>query len=271
VASGARAARRVVSEGLAVEALSFGYPGHVVGEAVSFMLAPGEVLCLLGPNGGGKSTLLKTVLGLLRPLGGTIRIDGDDTTAWPPRRRALSFGYVPQSGAGQFAFSVAEMVLMGRTAHRGALSPPSESDRMIAAAALASLGIAALADRDWTKISGGERQLALIARALAQQPRVLVLDEPTANLDFGNQVRVLEEVRRLSAQGLAIVFATHHPEQAFACADRVAVLHGGRLERYGVPDDIITAETMQTVYGVAVDIVPVEGGRLKMCVPRSWR
>ncbi len=271
MAARTRPAWCVVSDGLAVENLSFGYPGHRVGDGVSFSLRPGEVLCLLGPNGGGKSTLLKTMLGLLPPLAGTVRIDGDDTAAWNPRRRALAFGYVPQSGAGLFAFTVAEMVLMGRTAHHAAFAPPSAEDRAIADEALASLGMTALAHRSWLKISGGERQLALIARALAQQPRVLVLDEPTANLDFGNQIRVLAQVKRLAAQGLAVIFATHHPEQAFACADHVAVLHDHRLDRIGTPDAIITAATMREVYGVEVDIVPVEGSRLKMCAPKDWR
>jgi len=203
----------VVSDGLAVEALSFGYGSRAVGEAVSFALAPGEVLCLLGPNGGGKSTLLKTVLGLLPALGGVVKIGGEDTAAWPPQRRARAFGYVPQSGAGQFSFTVAEIVLMGRTAHHSAFAAPSAADRAIADAALATLGIAALAERDWLRISGGERQLALIARALAQQPLLLVLDEPTANLDFGNQVRVLAELRRLAGQGLAVIFATTIPSK----------------------------------------------------------
>jgi iron complex transport system ATP-binding protein len=261
----------VVSAGLAVEALAFGYPGRTVGEAASFALTPGEVLCLLGPNGGGKSTLLKTVLGLLSPLAGTIRFDGEDMAGWDPRRRALAFGYVPQTGAGQFAFTVAEMVLMGRTAHRSAFAAPSAADRAITDAALAALGIAPLADRDWLKISGGERQLALIARALAQQPQVLVLDEPTANLDFGNQVRVLAEIGKLAKQGLAVIFATHHPEHAFACADRVAILHNGRLARLGTPADIITPETMHLVYGIAVDVVPIGDSRLRVCVPHSWR
>ncbi len=260
-----------MSAGLAVEALSFGYPGRRVGDAVSFTLAPGEVLCLLGPNGGGKSTLLKTVLGLIPRLAGVVAIDGEDTAAWPARRRALAFGYVPQSGAGQFAFTVAEMVLMGRSAHKSAFAAPSAADRAIAEAALATLGIAALADRDWLKISGGERQLALIARALAQEPRLLILDEPTANLDFGNQVRVLAELKKLAARGLAIIFATHHPEQAFACADRVAILHDGTLLRLGSPEATITPETMRTVYGIDVDVVPVGDGRIKMCLPHRWR
>lgn len=257
--------------GLAVENLSFGYGGRVVGRDVSFSLAPGEVLCLLGPNGGGKSTLLKTVLGLIPALDGRVSVDGKDTLPWTPRQRALAFGYVPQSGGGQFAFSLAEIVLMGRSAHRGAFAAPSAADRDIADAALATLGIAALAARDWQKVSGGERQLALIARALAQEARILILDEPTANLDFGNQVRVLAELSRLAARGLAVIFATHHPEQAFACADRVAVLSDGTLMCLGTPDETITPETMRAVYGIAVDVVPVAGGRIKMCLPHQWR
>jgi iron complex transport system ATP-binding protein len=261
----------VVSAGLAIDQLAFGYDRRKIGEAPSLALAPGQVLCLLGPNGGGKSTLLKTLIGLLPPLAGAIRFDGDDTASWPPRRRALALGYVPQSGAGQFSFTVGEMVLMGRAAHHGAFAVPGEHDHSIATQALETLGIAALADRDWLRLSGGERQLALIARALTQEARLLVLDEPTANLDFGNQVRVLAELRRLARQGLAIIFATHHPEQAFACADRVAVLHDGFLEPSGTPAEIITAETMRRVYGIEVEIIAVGEGSLRMCLPKAWR
>jgi iron complex transport system ATP-binding protein len=261
----------VVSAGLVVHRLAFGYDGRKIGEAESLALAPGEVLCLLGPNGGGKSTFLKTVIGLLPPLAGAIRFDGEDTASWPPCRRALAFGYVPQSGAGQFSFTVGEMVLMGRAAHHRPFAAPGEHDHSIATAALETLGIAALADRDWLRLSGGERQLALIARALAQEARILVLDEPTANLDFGNQVWVLAELRRLARQGLGIIFATHHPEQAFACADRVAVLHDGSLEPSGRPAEIITAETMRRVYGIEVEIVTVGDGPVRMCLPQAWR
>ena len=257
-------------QGLAVEGLRFGYRGRIVGGPVSFTVTPGEVLCLLGPNGGGKTTLFKTVLGLIPPLGGRIAMDGTDASEWDPRRRARAMGYVPQSGAGQFPFTVREMVLMGRTAHRGVFAAPSEADHAAAEAALAAVGIAALAERDWLRISGGERQLALIARALAQEPRLLVLDEPTANLDFGNQVRMLERIRLLAAEGLAVLFSTHHPEQAFACATRVALLHEGLLVRSGTPDGTITSETMRLLYGTEVEIVAV-GPALKACVPRAWR
>lgn len=256
-----------MTQGLAVEALSFGYRGRVVGRDVSFAVGPGELLCLLGANGGGKTTLFKTVLGLLPPVAGRVVLDDEDTAAWDAPRRAQSFGYVPQSGAGQFPFTVREMVLMGRIAHRPAFAAPTEADHAAATAALEILGIAYLAERDWPRISGGERQLALVARALAQKPRVLVLDEPTANLDFGNQLRVLRHMRSLADQGLAVLFSTHHPEQAFACATRVALLHGGALARVATPEEAITAETMALLYGVEIDVVSV-GGTMKVCVPR---
>ncbi|MCC6470392.1 MAG: ABC transporter ATP-binding protein, partial [Alphaproteobacteria bacterium] len=163
---------------LTVEELAFGYPGHAVGRDVSLRLEPGEVLCLLGPNGGGKTTLFKTMLGLLRPQGGRVTIDGQDIAALGPRRMAQLVGYVPQAHAGYFPFLVADMVLMGRTAHVGLFAAPSACDRAIAGEATATMGIAALAEQVYTRISGGERQLALIARALAQQARILVMDEP---------------------------------------------------------------------------------------------
>ena len=232
-------------------------------------MAAGEVLRLPGPNGGGRTTLFKTILGLLPLRSGRIRVDGDDVGGWNPRRRALAFGYVPQAGAGQFPFSVSEMVLMGRTAHRGPFAAPSAGDHAAAEAALERLGIPHLAGRDWLRISGGERQLALIARALAQAPHVLVLDEPTASLDFGNQVRVLEQVRRLADEGgLAIVFPTHHPEQAFAVADRVALLHEGRLACFSLPGEVITTEMMREVYNTEVDVLPVGDTSMRVCVPR---
>ncbi|WP_211105529.1 ABC transporter ATP-binding protein [Azospirillum brasilense] len=163
------------------------------------------------------------------------------------------------------------MLLRARPPPRGASRPPAASDHAAAEAALERLGIGHLAERDWLRISGGERQMALIARALAQAPRVLVLDEPTASLDFGNQVRVLEQVRRLAdgegGEGLTVVFSTHHPEQAFAIADRVALLHGGRLARFGAPEAVITAAMMREVYGTEVEVVAVGTDGMRVCLP----
>src|SRR6516164_5739301 len=172
---------------LRIEDLSYGYPGNVVGRHVSFSVGVGEVLCLLGRNGEGKSTLFKTILGLLPPRAGSVRVDSEPIAGWSPRRRALTFGYVPQNSGGTFPFTVAELALMGRSAHRGPFAAPSAADREAAKEAIALLGITHLAEREWQRVSGGERQLALVARALAQEPRILVLDEPTASLDFGNQ------------------------------------------------------------------------------------
>jgi iron complex transport system ATP-binding protein len=256
---------------LAVEELSYGYPGYVVGRHVSFTVGAGEVLCVLGRNGEGKSALFKTVLGLLSPHAGTVQVDGEPVSGWSPRRRALTFGYVPQNGGGTFPFTVAELVLMGRTAHRSAFAAPSAGDRAAAGEAIASLGIGHLADREWQRVSGGERQLALVARALAQQPRILVLDEPTASLDFGNQVRVLDAVRGLAeTRALSVLLSTHHPEQAFACADRVAVLAGGELLRIGPPAEVVTTETLRACYAVDVAVLPVADDSYRVCVPRSY-
>ena len=256
---------------LAIENLGYGYPGHPVGRGVAVAVAAGEVLCVLGRNGEGKSTLFKTILGLLPPLAGGMRVDGEPITGWGRRRRAMTFGYVPQSGPGGFPFTVREIVVMGRIAHRGPFSAPARADRDAADGALAALGIAELAEREWLRISGGERQLVLVARALAQEPRILVLDEPTASLDFGNQLRVLDAMRGLAkSSGLSVLFSTHHPEQAFACADRVAILSGGRLLGLGPPAGTITAETLRACYSVDVAVVPVAGGRYRVCVPRSY-
>ena len=258
---------------LAVENLAFGYPGKPVGEGVSFTVKPGEVLCLLGPNGGGKTTLFKTVLSLLAPRAGSVRVDGESVAGWGRPRLARTFGYVPQAQLTGFPFTVREVVLMGRTAHIGPFAVPSRADHEAAAAALATLGVAHLADREYTQISGGERQLSLIARALAQDPRVLVMDEPTASLDFGNQVRVLTHVETLAGRGIAIIFSTHDPDQAFLCADLVALLHEGRLTRLGPPAEVITSGTLRETYGVEVEVATIvrDGRSVRVCLPSLQR
>jgi iron complex transport system ATP-binding protein len=255
---------------VSVEDLAFGYPGKPVGEGVTFAVEPGEILCLLGPNGGGKTTLFKTLLRLLEPRGGVVRADGESIARWTRSRLARTFGYVPQAQLGGFPFSVREVVLMGRTAHVGPFAVPSRRDHAAADAALALLGIEPLADRVYTEISGGERQLALIARALAQEPRVLVMDEPTASLDFGNQVRVLTQIEAVARRGLAVIFSSHDPDQAFLCANRVALLSHGRLAGLGPPDEVISRESLEAIYGVAVEVVLIDrpgGGRTRVCLP----
>lgn len=237
---------------LAAVDLSFGYPGRVIGAGVSLAVAPGEALALLGPNGGGKTTLLKTMLGLLPAHAGQVQLDGEALAALPIVVRARRIGYVPQAHAGAFAFSVRDVVLMGRTAHQGLFASPSAADRLQVEAKLAELGITHLADKAYTMISGGERQLVLIARALAQEPGYVVLDEPTASLDFGNQGKVMHQIRALTAQGLGVLFTTHDPNQALRFADRVALLGEGRLLAAGRPADVLDVARLETLYGAGV-------------------
>jgi len=255
---------------LSVEGLDFGFPGRTIGRDVSFTLQAGEVMCVLGPNGGGKTTLFRTLLGLLEPHAGSIRLDSSSLTTLSRAEIARRVGYVPQGHAGYFAFTVREFVLMGRTAHLGVFSVPGKQDRQVAERALESLGIAHLADKPVTEISGGERQLALVARALAQEPKLLVLDEPTASLDFGNQVRVLQRISALAASGISILFSSHDPDHAFLCARRALLLAEGRVLEIGAPRAVIRPDTLERLYGVSVKVIDLGGGA-HTCLPAVSR
>ena len=250
--------------------LDFGYGARRVGSDVSLSLEAGEVLCLLGPNGSGKTTLFKTLLGLLPAQGGQVLLDGADLRHKRRDEVARQVSYVPQAHAAFFPFTVREVVLMGRTAHLGLFSSPSRHDGDAAQAAIERMRLAPLADSIYTRISGGERQLTLIARALAQDARIVVMDEPTANLDFGNQVRVMEHIQALAKAGMGVLLSTHDPDHAFLCADRVAMLHEGKLARTGAPAQAITAESLRQLYGVDVAVAQVElgaGARRPTCIP----
>jgi iron complex transport system ATP-binding protein len=251
---------------LEVKSLAFGFPGRVVGRDVSFTLEAGEVMCVLGPNGGGKTTLFRTLLGLLVPHGGSVELEGAPLPSLSRAEIARRVGYVPQGHASTFAFTVREFVLMGRTAHLGVFASPAKKDFVVASEALETLGIAPLADQPVTEISGGERQLALVARALAQEPRLLVMDEPTASLDFGNQVRVLQRISRLAASGISILFSSHDPDHAFLSAQRALLLAEGRALEIGEPRDVIRPDTLERLYGVSVEVLPLAGGG-HTCLP----
>lgn len=259
---------------LEAQDLAFGYPGRTVGRGVSLALSPGEVVCLLGPNGSGKSTLFRTMLGLLPAQGGEVRLGGVPLASLARQEVARRVSYVPQAHAGYFPYTVADVVLMGRTAHLPLFGTPGARDAEVARACLARLGLDALADQVYTRISGGERQLVLIARALAQEASLVVMDEPTANLDLANQARVLEVIGDLARSGVGVLFATHDPGQAFVVADRVALLDRGRLVADAPPREAITSATLRSVYGIEAAVVDVDaapGVSRRVVVPLASR
>ncbi|MGI4801807.1 MAG: ABC transporter ATP-binding protein [Janthinobacterium lividum] len=245
---------------LEVDRATYARPGgRTILRDVSFRLGAGEVLSVLGPNGVGKTTLLRCLTGLERLQAGTVRLDGRDVVSLPRRVVGQHIGVVPQGDAPAFSFSVREMVEMGRAPHLGWMASPAATDRSIAAAALDRLGIGHLAARAYPELSGGERQMVLIARALAQQPRVLVLDEPTAHLDFANQAQVLDLVRSLATGGLGILMTTHDPAHAFRIGHMALLLRKDLSATFGTTGDVLTEASLSAAYGRQVGLATVNG------------
>ena len=256
---------------LQVEGLHFAYPGAApLLQDVSFELKGGSTVCLLGPNGSGKTTLMRCILGLEKLASGRVLVDGQDLAALSPKRRAQHMAYVPQSSAVAFPFTVFDVVLMGRSAHLRFMADPDDADRQLALDALERLQIGHLQARLFEQLSGGERQLVLLARALAQQAHLLVMDEPCAALDLGHQVQVLQAMQSLAAQGYAILLSTHLPEQAFALQAQVALLVQGRLRGPAPAAELLNAAELSRLYGTAVDLLQVSSGLALgqwVCVP----
>ncbi|MDR1083272.1 MAG: ABC transporter ATP-binding protein [Deltaproteobacteria bacterium] len=257
---------------LAVENLSFGYTAlRKILKGITFNIRQGEVLALLGPNGTGKTTLMRCLLGLLKPDGGRTDLFGRDILKLSAKERSRMIAYAPQSSSMTFPYDVLEVVMMGRLPHLGFGSSPSRKDRFEAEKALEIMRIGHLASNLFQSLSGGEKQLVVIARALAQKARLMVLDEPMANLDFYNQARSLKILRSLARQGHTVLWTTHSPDQALLVADRLVMIKDGQVYADGRPEDVITGESLSELYGlnaVVTETSVISAGKpVKICVP----
>jgi iron complex transport system ATP-binding protein len=227
-------------------------------DGISFRLAPGEILCVLGVNGVGKTTLFRTLIGSLPLAGGGISIDGKAIGGLSRRELARKIGYVPQAHSPPFPFTVEQVTVMGRAAHLDLFSAPSGKDLRIAREALDAAGVLPLKDRAYTEISGGERQLTLIARAFAQQAAYLVMDEPTANLDLGNRMRILRKIKELAAAGIGVIMSSHDPDQALLIAGKAVVIRGASDFVLGETEEVLTRELIREIYGVEASLMEGE-------------
>lgn len=237
---------------------------------VNFSAQSGEVCCVLGPNGCGKSTVFKSIIGSIPLLGGKVLIDGDDVSKWDAKRLANTVAYVSQSHRSPFPYLVKDVVMMGRINKVSGTSQPTSQDYYIVENAMADMGISELRDMPYTDISGGQLQMVMIARALAQEPKLLVLDEPTAALDYGNVVRVINQVRGLADKGYCVLMTTHSPDHAFMCESNVVLLQKDEAMKFGRAVDIITEKNMKQAYGVNVKIVEfvdTKGKIMRKCAP----
>jgi iron complex transport system ATP-binding protein len=227
---------------------------------------------VLGPNGAGKSTLFRCILRFLKNYHGRISIDDADIRSFSRREMAKRIAYIPQSSNPAFNYTVLDIALMGLTHEVNLLSSPGKEHVLRAEQAIESLGIGNLRDRGFSELSGGERQLALIARALVQRSNILIMDEPTANLDYGNQCRVMKKIAELASQGYIVILSTHNPEHAFLYVDRAIMLDDGCLIADGAPDTVLTEQLIRKVYGVDVllHVIDAGGKRSKVCVPINF-
>jgi iron complex transport system ATP-binding protein len=249
-----------------VKNIAFSYDGEEIFSNISFSIGKGDVLCILGPNGTGKTTLIKCLNGLHEIDSGEILINGKNIKKLSFKEISKHIGYIPQSHVPSFPFKVLDVVLMGRAPYLNLTDSPKKEDVDIALKSLRTLGIEYLKDKEYTNLSGGERQLVFLARILCQQPDILILDEPTSHLDFGNQIKLLEIIDNLSKSGLSIIMSSHFPDHAFLSSNKVAIMKNKRFIDFGTPDDVVTESNLKKAYSIDVKLIELDDKR-KVCVP----
>ena len=245
---------------LQVKNLGFSYDGsRQIFRDISFEVQAGEIVCLLGPNGIGKTTLLNCLARLREPLLGSVLLNGEDMAAMPARNIARTIGYVPQTLLPSFDYTVLEYVVTGNAPWLNIFEKPGEEHYQRAEEALDQMAISHLAQKPYTRISTGELQQVSIARAIAQKARLILMDEPTAHLDYGNQLKVLRLIKDLSAKGYAVVLTTHNPDQVLLLDAKTAVIDHQSIFHFGPWQDILTEELLTAMYGVPLRLIKVEG------------
>lgn len=250
-----------------VKSLSFNYKYHNVLKNIDFKAEQGNLVCVLGKNGAGKSTLFRCILGLLPGFKGNVIVNGKNIKNLTDQELAHTMAYIPQSHSSTFSYSVMDMVLMGTTAQLKRFSSPGKSQLQIAMNALEQMNISHLADRNYTHISGGEQQLVLIARVIAQQAKIIIMDEPCSNLDYGNQIKLMNEVQKLAKQGYLIIQSTHNPQQALLFANQVMVLIDGKISRFGNSIEVLDESLLYQIYGVHIQLHDITENNIRVCIP----
>ncbi len=256
-----------------VKEVSHAYKESIVLDRLSIRIREGEFFIIIGPNGSGKTTLLKTICGIEPVRSGEVNIRGKSIRRHTGNELAKVLSFVPQSLPEDFPFTVFQTVMMGRYPHLGALGIESDRDLEVTRRSIEFCGITSLADRKMNQLSGGERQRVFIARALCQQPRVLLLDEPTASLDLSHQVRIMDLMEQLKhEQGLTIVMVSHDVNLAAMYADRLLLMKSGGVAGVGKPEEVLTFETLEKVYGctILVDESPLGKAPRITLVPRRF-
>jgi len=252
---------------LSARDLSFSYSkGRTIFEHVNFSVDRGEILTILGPNGAGKSTLLNCLANLLVPKTGELLIDGKHFSELGLRKTAQIMGYVPQNHTPAYAYTVEDFVVMGRAPYLGMMQRPTEKDYELTREVLADLNIDHLACIPYTEISGGERQQVMIARAIVQQPQILMFDEPTNHLDYGNQLRTISMIRSLANRGYAVILTTHMPDHAILLNGKVGVLDRSGHLAVGTAEETLTEDGLRNLYQSDLHIIYVEELGRNVCV-----
>jgi len=249
--------------------LCFSYGETQILRHVDFKAYEGQLVALIGPNGAGKSTFFKCILKFLKDYDGQILLEGEDMKHMSRQQIAKKIAYIPQTTVPVFNYTVLDIVLMGLTGELRLLETPKEKHIAKAEKVLKDLGISHLRDRGFGRISGGERQLVLLARAIIQDAKLLIMDEPTANLDYGNQFRVMERIRGLVEEGYTVIISTHNPEHALLFAEKAFVLQDGEVRAAGPSKQVLTEELMQQIYDLEVRLIDTDfrGDAAKVCLP----